>query len=1081
MRKSMVLKSFIKGLLLLVVILSFSFSGMTQTVRGRVLDKKGEAVIGATIVVKRLVVGTVAGVDGYYELKVKGGLLPKDTLIFTSVGFKTVKVIWNSRTTIDVTLEEETYGLDEIVVVGYGTTKKVNLTGSVDQISATVFENRPMPNLSRGIQGVIPNLNLKMYDGNPSRSPEYNVRGTTSIGAGGSALVLIDGVEGDPSKLNPNDIESVSVLKDAASAAIYGARGTFGVILITTKSATKGKVSVNYMGSYSINRRTVIPDLVTNGYQWAKMFNEAHYQWYGQNPTAINSAFPFSQEYLQELKRRDEDPSLPKEEIDPTTGKYVYYDNHDWLKDLYKDVNPSMEHSLSFSGGSDAASYYISGRYFTQDGIYRYNSDDYKTYNVRAKGDIQVTDWLKVYNNFDFSQMDYKAPIYYGGYGFTSEISMGWTMRAFPVVPMLNSDGTITEMGARSIGDFYHGKNKSKTRSSKVNNISGFTATFFDKSLKISGDMAFTIGNSTKTRAYSAVPYSNIPDKIVWLGSTKYFDMNVRTNYFSTNLFVEYAKTFGNHQFRGLVGYNYEVSNENSLEVSRDGLLDANNPGFSLADGQVYSAVDASNDWAIVGGFYRLSYNYKEKYLLETNGRVDGSSKFPKNQRFGFFPSVSLGWRLSEEGFWKINKDLVSQLKVRASYGTLGNGNISPYLFMETMPVGTLTRLIGGKFPTYTKAPGVIPSSLTWEKATTLNVGFDLSMFSSRFSLIADLYQRDTKGMFTEGATLPEVFGTEVPKGNNADLRTRGWELAVAWNDRIGESKPFGYGVKFTIADNQTEVTKYNNPNKSLDDFYKGMKIGEIWGYVTEGLFVNQADIDAHVDQSRIKSNAAGVVYPGDIKFKNLDGDNAITPGANRVGDSGDRKIIGNSEPRYMFGLNLNADWNNFFVSAFFQGVGKRDWYPTGESVYFWGQYNRPYSPLPKHILGKYYNADEANPNPNAYFPRYAGLLANGTDKSLSVPQTRYLQDVSYIRLKNLTVGYNLPKRLINHVGLQKASIYFTGQNLWTYSGIFKITRNIDPETIEAQNPDDQTQDAFGGGNGYPMLKTFTVGLNLTF
>ena len=1074
-------KDLLRNLLFWLFIMTVSVGTVwADPVKGRIVDVKGEPVIGATVVWQKMQMGAVTDVDGYYELPVDGQLSPSDSIVFYCVGFRKVVETWDSRPVINVILEEESYGLNEVVVVGYGTKKKVNLTGAVDLVTSEVFENKTMPNLSRGIQGVIPNLNLTMYDGNPTRSPEYNVRGTTSIGAGGSALVLIDGVEGDPSKLNPNDIESISVLKDAASAAIYGARGTFGVILITTKQAKEGKVVVNYTGNFSVNQRTVTPDLVTNGYQWAKMFNEAHYQWYGQNPTAINSAFPFSQEYLQELKRRDEDPSLPKVEIDPATGKYVYYDNHDWLKDLYKDSNPSMEHALSLSGGSEKSSYYVSGRYYSQDGIYRYNSDDYKTYNLRAKGTIKVTDWLEVYNNFDFSQMDYKEPLYYGGYGFTSEISMGWTMRAFPVVPMLNPDNTITEMGARSIGDFYYGKNKANTQVTRVNNISGFNAYFFGKKLKIAGDLAFTHTNSGKTRAYSAVPYSVKEGEVEWLGSTKYFDKKTKASYFSTNLYAEFKKEWGSHQFQALAGYNYEESHERSLEVSRDGLLDPDHPSFSLADGQVYSTAEASNDWAIVGGFYRLGYNFKEKYLLETNGRIDGSSKFPASQRFGYFPSLSAGWRVSEEEFWKVNKDLVSQLKIRASYGMLGNGNISPYLFLESMPVGTLTRLIQGKYQTYTNAPGLVPSSLTWEQATTVNLGFDLSMFDSRLNLTADIYQRDTKGMFTKGYTLPAVLGTATPKGNNADLRTIGWELSISWDDQIDGKHPFRYGAKFTLADNLTKVTKYNNPTKSLDDYYEGTVIGEIWGYVTEGLFRDQADIDNHVSQDRIKSNAAGIIYPGDIKFKNLNGDDEISEGANRVGDSGDRKIIGNSAPRFTFGLNLNSEWNNFFMSAFFQGVGKRDWYPTAESVYFWGQYNRPYSPLPTHILGNYYNADEANPNPDAYFPRYSGLLAYGTNRSLSVVQTRYLQDVSYIRLKNLTIGYNLPDSWIRRIGMEKCSVYFSGQNLWTYSGIFKITKNIDPETIEATNPDTGTS-AFGGGNGYPMLKTYSFGLNITF
>lgn len=1044
-----------------------------KKINGVVIDEKGNPIVGASIYVNGRAYG-ITDANGHFTVE---GYPSNAKIQVSYIGFKTKLLTGISSGKI--VLIENNKILDEAVVVGYGSMKKVNLTGAVDQVNGDVFKDRPISNLARGLQGVIPNLNIKMYDGNPTRNPEYNIRGITSIGSGGSALILIDGVEGDPRSLNPSDIENISVLKDASSAAIYGARGTFGVILITTKKARKGEVNINYSGNYSINRRTVIPDFISNGYEWAKMFNEAHYQWYGQNPTAINSAYPFSQEYLSELKKHDENPSLPKVDIDKVTGKYIYYDNHDWQKDLYRDVNPSMEHSLSISGGGNRASYYLSGRFYSQSGIYRYNTDDYKTYSVRARGDIWLTKWLSVYNNFNYSNMDYKEPLYYGGWGFNSEISMGWTMRSFPVVPMLNPDGTITEMGARSLGDLYYGKNKAKTGISTINDISGFTL-LLGKELKLSGDFAFTIMNSGKTRAYSSVPYSNIENSVSWLGSSRYFDRKINSSYISVNLYMKYNKDFGDHHITGLLGYNYEQSNEKSLEVSRDGLLDPDNPSFALADGQVYSTIDSSNDWAIVGGFYRLGYNYKDRYLFETNGRVDGSSKFPVNQRFGFFPSFSAGWRISEEPFWNVSKDIVSLLKVRASWGALGNGNIASYSYIASMPVSTSTRLINGQYQTYTDAPGIIPKSLTWEKASTINVGLDLSLFHSKLNLTADVYRRFTDGMFTKGKTLPAVLGTDVPKGNNADLRTDGWELSVSWNDVIGENKPLKYGIRFILSDNKTKITKYNNPNKNLNDYYEGMTMGEIWGYVTEGLFKDQEDINNHVSQNRIKSNGSGVLFPGDIKFKNLNGDNEISPGANRVGDSGDRKIIGNSEPRYTFGLNLNTEWNGLFADIFFQGVGKRDWYPTSESIYFWGQYNRPYSPLPKYILDNYYNADPEHPNVNAYFPRYVGLLANGTNNSLSVVQTRYLQKVSYIRLKNLTVGYNFPEKIISKLGLRKASVYFTGQNIWTYSGIFKRTHNIDPETIEAINPDTGGS-AFGGGNGYPMLMTFTLGLNLTF
>lgn len=1045
-----------------------------SALRGQVTDQGGTPLIGVNVMEKGTTNGTITNIDGNFFLEA-----PADAMIvFSYIGYSPKELPRNGASVLDVVLQEDSELLEELVVIGYGTQKKVNLSGAVDQIDSKVFENRPIPNISRGLQGVIPNLNLTMYDGNPTRSPEFNIRGTTSIGAGGNALVLIDGIESDPSTLNPNDIASISVLKDASSAAVYGARGAFGVVLITTKSPSKGKVSVTYSGNISVNKRTVTPDLVTDGYQWAKMFNEAHLQWYGQNPTAINSAFPFSQEYLKELERRSADPSLPKYEIDSNTGRYIYYDRHDWLKDLYKDSNPSTEHSLNISGGNEKATYYLSGRYYSQDGIYRYNSDDYKTYNLRAKGDIQVAPWLKVYDNVDVSVMDYNEPLYYGGYGFSSEISMGWSMRAFPVSPMLNEDGTITEMGARSIGDLYYGKNKAESKTHKVTNITGFTATFLNNALKVSGDVSYSYRSAERTRNYSAVPYSIVPDNMIWLGSSKYFNKNTSSNYYAANIYSEFNKQINSHSFKILAGFNGESYSEKALETSRDGILDPDNPGFTLANGQVYTAVDELMEWVVRGGFFRIGYDYKQRYIFEMNGRYDGSSKFPENERYAFFPSLSAAWRISEESFWKLDKDHISNLKLRGSYGSLGNGNIAPYKFLETMPVGTLQRLIGNEYPTYTKMANLIPDNLTWETVTTGNIGMDVTLLKDRLSITADAYKRNTKGMFTPGPTLPEVLGTDVPLGNYADLETKGWEISIGWNDRIKMSKPLNYGLRFVLADNKATITKYNNPTLSLDDYYEGMQVGEIWGYVTEGLFKDQADIDSHVRQDRIRSNNAGIIYPGDVKFRNLDGDDEISYGDNTVTNPGDRKIIGNSQPRYTYGIQLNADWNNFALSCFFQGVGKRDWYPPSESFYFWGQYNRPYSPLPTHILNNYYNADPDHPDPDAYFPRYSGLIAYSSNGSLSVPQTRYLQDASYIRLKNITLAYTIPLKETKWA--EKINVYITGQNLWTYSGLFKTTKNIDPETIESINPDTNSA-AFGGGNGYPILKTVTLGTSITF
>lgn len=1050
------------------------------TLRGEVVDESGQAVVGATVILDNSNRVCLTDDDGNFAL----GDIPYSGEIHVYMfGYSTKRYHYTGTEKVKITLSETQSMLDEAVVVGYASQVKANLTGAVEQISGASLENRPLPNLSRGLQGLIPNLNITMHDGNPSRSPSFNVRGATSIGSGGAALVLVDGVESDPNMINPNDIESISVLKDASSAAVYGSRGTYGVILITTKSPVGNrKPVVNYSGNYIINQRIIVPDLVTDGYTWADYFNRAHYGWYNAYPTAINSNFPFSQEYLSELKRRSENPSLPKYEVSTANGRYLYYDSHDWLKDLYKDAYNGTEHNLSVSQASDNMSLYLSGRIFDQEGIYRYNSDHYRTYNFMAKGSIKLNNRIELSNNFEYANTNYQEPLYYGGFGFTSEISMGWSMRAFPVTPMLNPDGTITEMGARSIGDFYYGKNNAVTTKDLVRNTINLKVDILPGILSLRGDYTFSKTMTQKRRFYSAVPYSNVPDEIIWLGDSKIYDHRTVTNYNGFNLYTN--ATFdlsGGSSFKAIVGFNGEQSDYSYFEASRDKLLYPDNPSFSLSDGVNYETIDRISDWATMGLFARLNYSFRNRYLVEFNGRYDGSSKFPSTQRWGFFPSVSGAWRLTEEPFWSLSKDLFSQIKLRGSWGSLGNGNIAPYSYLESMSVLRSNRIINGVYPTVTKNPSVIPDGLTWEIATTTNAGIDIGAIKSRLHLSFDIYTRNTTNMFTVGPTLPDIFGAEVPKGNYADMKTKGWELSLEWRDKSGSSKALSYGLRVVFADNTSKITRYYNPTGTLLDYYEGMHLGEIWGFVTDGLFVDQADIDSHPSQSLFRSNSTADMRPGDIKFKKLDSTrDYISTGNNTKDDPGDRKIIGNTSPRYTYGVNLDVDWRHFALSLFVQGVGKRDWYPPAESFYFWGQYNRPYSPIPRQMLGTIYDEDPNHVNPNAYFPRYAGLNAQNGAGLLNQIQTRYLQNAAYCRLKNVTLSYTIPALITRKAGIDRAMIYITGQNLLTWSKLSKYAGNIDPETIESINPDTGGSN-FGGGNGYPMTKSYTIGLNLKF
>jgi len=1063
-------------------------------IKGKVADEKGGPLPGVSIIVKGTQRGTTTDGNGLFTLDITDG--DKDAvLIFSFVGYISKELPIGTRTSFDISLEADTKALEELVVVGYGTQKKMNLTGAVDQVTSKVLENRSLPNLAQGLQGVIPNLNLVMGDGKPTQSPAYNIRGATSIGSGGSALVLIDGVEGDPSRINPNDVASVSVLKDAASAAIYGARGAFGVVLITTKTPQKDKTTISYSLNHSIKSPIAVPDLVTDGYNFAKMFNEGWSAWndYSQTPQNVNKTVKFSPAYLAEFEKRSKDSSLPKTVVDPVTGEYVYYENMDWYKELYKKNLSATEHNLSVSGGSGKADFLVTGRYFGQDGLFKYNSDDYKIMSLRVKGSVQLYKWLNISNNADFSSMKYHNPLNTGEGG---SIWRNISDEGHTMAPMLNPDGTLTYSAAYTVGDFYYGKNGIDMDRRVFRNTTSFASQFFNDVLRIKGNFTYQNTDNNEYRRRVPVPYSRKPGVIEYVG-TNYNDLQNylrNTQYTATNIYAEYEPKVGaNHYFKALAGFNQETSIYKALQVVRNGLIYEDATDINLALGQTISTGGGYDKWAIAGGFYRLNYSYKERYLLELNGRYDGSSKFPSNQRYAFFPSVSAGWRISNESFWKASPKLISELKLRGSYGSLGNGNISSYAFQEKFNITQSGRILNGVRPQQAGQPAVLPNGLTWETSSTADFGVDVSMLANRLTINADAYQRKTTGMFTQGMTLPAVFGTDVPKGNYADLTTKGWEASVTWRDQftVG-SKPLNYSIRLTVADYTAKIDKFNNPDKRLPTnsndtptYYTGQKLGEIWGFVNDGYFTSADDITNSAKQILYKASTTGKLLPGDIKFKDLNGDGVIDIGDNTVNKPGDRKIIGNALPRYTYGVTLGGDWNNFFVSAFFQGVGKQDWYPGSEAALFWGQYNRPYNKIPTWQLGNIWSEE----NPNAYLPRYRGYTAQNSSGELAQNQTKYLQNVAYLRMKNIQIGYNLPQTLISKLKMASARVYVSADNLFTWSPLYKITKDIDVENIgrsdtvlspadDASNPNRNNS---GNGNNYPMLKGFTMGLSVTF
>ncbi|SKC03908.1 SusC/RagA family TonB-linked outer membrane protein [Dyadobacter psychrophilus] len=1049
-----------------------------RQISGKVTDAAtSEGLPGVNVVIKGSQTGTVTDVSGNYSMSIpdEGAIL-----VFSYVGYISQEAEVGTRSTIDLQLAADSKALSEVVVVGYGTQKKVNLTGAVDQVGQEVFQNRPISNIAQGLVGAIPNLNLRMFDGKPTQSPSFNIRGTTSIGQGGSALVLIDGVEGDPRMLNPNDIESVSVLKDAASASIYGARAAFGVVLITTRMPVEGKTSFSYSTNFAIKSPTEVPDNITDSYPWAQGFSDAWSRWNdnGSTPTAINKTISFSPAYLAELKRRYEDPSLPRVEVNPTTGEYQYYYSTDWYKELYKERFTAQDHNMSISGGSDKATFLLSGRFNGQDGLFRYNSDKYQMYNLRAKGAIQLTPWLRIDNNTEYSSQKYHQPLNVGeGSGIYRNIAD----EGHPLAPLLNPDGTLSFSAAYTVGDYYYGKNAIDQTQRFLKNQIAAKAQFFDKALSIRANMTFQSTDIGSQQNRVQVPYSRAKGIIGYTG-TNTNDIQERkrtTNYLATNFYADYNKSFNQaHNLTLLAGVNYEQSIYSNLTAQRNGIVYSGVEDINLALGQSIVTNGGYQKWAIAGGFFRVNYNFRERYLLEVNGRYDGSSKFPTDQQWAFFPSASAGWRISEEPFWQVSPKVLSNVKLRVSYGSLGNGNIAPYTFNERFAIGQSGRVINGIRPQATRQPNVVPDGLTWETSTTGNIGFEFNSLNKKLTFVGDLYRRWTTDMFTPGPTLPAVFGTGVPNGNYADLKTTGWELSINWEDHFTlASKPFNYSARFTLADSKAIITKYNNPDKNLTDYYEGQRVGEIWGYRVEGLFRSQAEIADSPSQSNIPNTNTRKNYVGDLKFKNLDGDNVIYQGLNRVGNSGDKTIIGNSESRYIFGVNLSGDWNGFFLGSLFQGVLKQDWYPSSEAR-FWGQYNRPYNAYPRWQQDNMFREELGNFD--AYLPRLVGYTAQGTGRALQVANDRFLQNAAYIRLRNLQVGYTIPNRIISKIHARDLKVYVSAENLWTWSPMYKWTRDTDVTSIYGSDRD-LGGGSSGDGYNYPMLKAISIGLSLNF
>lgn len=1101
----------------LTIFLSLSPLGVLaqqQTIRGQVLDDSGFSVIGATVVVKGTTIGALTDVDGNFAIQGKVG----STLVISYVGYSTLEEKVTKLTGNLFVMHEDSKVLDEVVVVGMDKQKRNTITAAVATVRSEAITERPVTDLTSALQGNVAGLNFASdaaesgVGGETGAEISFNIRGIGSIN-GGEPYVLVDGVEQSMQNVNPADIESISVLKDASASAVYGARAAYGVVLVTTKSGKKEKTRVSYRGTVGFSSPIRLP----------KSMNSLEYAAYVNQRLENNGeSHSISDETIEKMKGFIANPySAEYPGVDVTqsgtswnSDRTAQYGNTNWFDYYFKDNALRQSHNISIQGGSEKTTYYIGLGYIYQEGLLDHVQDDLEKYNINTKLAFTANDWLKFNFNNNVTVQILKRPMADQTI-FYNQVS-NQTPNEVTKLPVDNEDYSTPTWN-----EMLYMK-KAEYKRNRVSDAMSFQATVTPlKGWDIMAEMKARL--DVENNSYKlATPYYEDPTGAViavtgnrqgyqypsmTYGTTQFGSLTRGSEfnyYLSPSISSSYTHQWGDHFFKAMGGFQIEKQENSSEYLYKDGMLSEDVYSFDNADGSQYNGESRSH-WATMGFYARVNWNWKDTYFFEVSGRYDGSSRFAPGHRWGLFPSFSAGYDIARADYFKRLNLPISQLKLRVSYGRLGNQNGAGYY--DYVGVMTMTSnksdawlLPSSSSSTATKgtiasAASMVSSNITWEKVDNANLGLDIMAFKNRLSVTFDIYQRTTRDMIGPAEAIPAASGIsddDRAQVNNATLRNRGWELSVSWQDRL--KCGLTYGIGFNVFDYKAVVTKYNNPegiiynnHTGLDrnkGYYEGMDVGEIWGYVANDLFRTNTEIDNYVnskDLSFFKADSQWKV--GDLKYLDTNRDGKVDPGSGTLNDHGDLVIIGNATPRYSFGINLNVGYKGFEVSTLLQGVAKRD-FPLAGSTHLFGYSGR--------IDASNYFKDHLDyfspSNPNGYLPR---LTSNTLDQEVNTAYntTRYLVNAAYMRMKNLTVSYTFGKKILKHLGLENLKLYFTADNLFTVS---KLPSMFDPETLNQVNTwaggsnataPGLTSAANENGNGkvYPLNRNFVFGIDITF